>query len=264
MNVTIEQTPYRIYPNTFLQDVVVVMGFEGNVAGGPDWDIPLDRLKTFLLDNFGFVLPEGETRNFASLSNNDMGLNFQFYNNKTSLRVNCKNYQSFEATIMPLVYKLRAYVREVLGRDSVDYVKIRKVNMFPFQLPEQYDESIYKQMMRHLLNNDLLDSPSEGSEQIENGKTSLDCHFIEDDKYVFTIKTGVINASDRDDVCVVILDTSSKSKNTDSVALMEIETNIRHQNQRMFDLFHWAVNDEVTDVMEIQPNKDSQEDESSI
>lgn len=263
MNVTIEQTPYKIYPNTFLQNVVVVMGFEGNAAGKPDQDIPVDRLKTFLLDNFGFVLPEGETRNFASLSNDDMGLNFQFYNNKTSLRVNCKNYQSFEATIMPLVYKLRAYVREVLGRDSVDYVKIRKVNMFPFQLPEQYDESIYGQMMHHLLNNDLLDCPSEESEQIENGKTPLERHLIEDDKYVFTIKTGVIKASDREDVCVVILDTSSRTTNTVPVALSEIETNIRQQNQRMFDLFHWTVNDEVIEVMEMPSNKDS-EDESSI
>lgn len=264
MNVKIEQTPYKIYPNTFLQNVVVVMGFEGDVAGEPNQGIPVDRLKTFLLDNFGFVLPEGEARDFASLSNEELGLNFQFYSNKTSLRVNCKNYQSFEATIMPLVYKLRAYVREVLERDSVDYVKIRKVNMFPFQLPKQYEETIYGQMMHHLLNNDLLNSPSDGSEQITNGQTPLDLHLIEDDKYVFTIKTGVVKASDRDDVCVVILDTSSKTLNFAPVALTEIETNIRQQNQRMFDLFHWAVNDEVIDVMENQPDKDSQEDESSI
>ena len=257
MNVIIEPTPYKIYPNTFLQNVVVVMGFEGNVIEGKEHGIPVDKLKTFLLDNFGFVLPEGETRDVASLSNEDLGLNFQFYSNKTSLRVNCKNYQSFEATIMPLVYKLRAYIREVLGRDSVDYVKIRKVNMFPFQMPEQYDDTIYGQMMHHLLNSDLLDSVAEGFEQIENGKTPLTRHLIDDSGYMFTIKTGVIKASDREDVCVVILDTSSKTKNTDTIALTDIETNIRQQNQRMFDLFHWAVNDEVTDVMEKQSEKDT-------
>lgn len=264
MNVKIEQTPYKIYPNTFLQNVVVVMGLEGNVTGEQKQNIPVDRLRTFLLDNFGFVLPEGETRDFASLSNEDLGLNFQFYSDKTSLRVNCKNYQSFEATIMPLVYKLRAYVREVLERDSVDYVKIRKVNMFPFQLPKQYDEAIYGQMMHHLLNNDLLNSPSDGFEQIANGQTSLERHLIEDDKYVFTIKTGVIKASDRDDVCVVILDTSSRSKNTVRIALTEIEENIRQQNLRMFDLFRWAVSDAVTDVMEIEPDNKAQENEDSL
>lgn len=264
MNATIEHIPYKIYPNTFLQNVVVVMGFENAVTGGQDQDIPADRLRTFLLDNFGFILPEGETRNFASLSNDDIGLNFQFYSNKTSLRVNCKNYQSFEATVMPLIYKLRAYVREVLERDSVDYVKIRKVNMFPFQLPTQYDDDIYGQIMHHLLNNELIDSPNDGTEQIENGKTLLARHLIEADDYSFTVKTGVVKANDREDVCAVILDTSSKAKNRERIALTEIETNIRQQNQRMFDLFHWAVSDEVVEVMEIEQNKDSQEDGSSI
>ena len=264
MNVTLEHIPYRIYPHTFLQDVVVVMGFESHVAGEPTQEIPMDRLKTFLLDNFGFQLPDGAKRDYASLSNEEIGLNFQFYSDKVSLRVNCKNYQSFDATVMPLVYKLRAYVRDVLGRDSVDYAKIRKVDIFPFQMPDQYEDSIYEQMMRHLLNSDLLDSPADSTEEVGNGKTPFARHQITSGEHVFTVKTGVIKASESDDVCAVILDTSSKTTSTNPIALTEIETSMRDLNLLMFDLFHWAVNDEVTEVMEMQRNNDSEGDESSI
>ena len=260
MNAEIEHINYRIYPNTFIQNVVVVMGFD-NDSDNPEFDtIPTNRLRTFLKDNFGFQLPNEEPKKQASLSSEELGLNFQFYTNKVSLRVNCMNYQSFEATVMPLIYKLRSYMFEVLGKDSVDYIKIRKVDMFPFQLMDNPDNSIYGKMMHHLLNNDLLDSPADGVEKTKDGVTDIERRTLSDENFDFIVKTGVVKSVTESGVYLVILDTSSKTR-ADSYPKIDknnIEEVLRHQNQRMFDLYHWAVTDEVKNVMQLMPTNNDE------
>lgn len=255
MNTEIKHINYRIYPNTFIQNVVVVMGFD-NDSVNPKFDvIPTDRLKTFLKDNFGFQLQDGEPKKQASLSSEELGLNFQFFTNKVSLRVNCINYQSFEATVMPLIYKLRSYLLEVLGKDSVDYIKIRKVDMFPFQLMGNPDNTIFGKMMHHLLSKDLLDGPVEGVEKTEEAVTDIERRTLSDAEFDYVVKTGVVKSASEQGVYLVILDTSSTTK-TDrypNINKNNIEEILQNQNQRMFDLYHWAVTDEVKKVMLLTP-----------
>ena len=76
----------------------------------------------------------------------------------------------------------------------------------------------------------------------------------------FIVKTGVVKSVTESGVYLVILDTSSKTR-ADSYQKIDknnIEEVLRHQNQRMFDLYNWAVTDEVKNVMQLTPTNNDE------
>lgn len=168
------------------------------------------------------------------------------------VRVGRKNYTSFDASVMPNIYRLRNFIYKVLRLEKIEWLQVRKVNMFPVQTDDPADEHLFSSMAEFLLSGDMLLLEKTKDERIMMKDSISDIYYreLDDTDRTFRIVTGVTGDSGQN-IYNQVLDISCTSKPLpEGIREEKIEEKLIVLNQRLFDLYHWAVSSEVTDVME--------------
>lgn len=247
----IEHKDHIIYPTTFLQNVVVSMRYTPKQYSPEEEKEIIAESNSFFLENFGIDFQVDSLNRQYNLTNEEEDMGYLFNPNSAMVRVGRKHYTSFDASVMPNIYRLRNYIFKVLKQEKIDSIHVRKLNMFPVQIEGPVNEGVFNNMENFLLSSDLLQTEKvpEQSLQVGNAVTAVYKREIEEDNNLFRILTSTTKRGE-DNTYHLVLDISCRTKvSNEGITEDKIEERLNELNQRLFDLYHWAVSNEVTDVM---------------
>lgn len=251
----IEHKDHIIYPTTFLQNAVVSMGYLPRQYSPEEEQDIIAESNNFFSENFGIDFNVDSLGRHFNLSNEEEDIGYIFTPYSAMVRVGRKHYTSFDASLMPNIYRLRYYVFKVLRLKSIDRLTVRKINMFPVQVEGPVSNEVFQNMEQFLLSSELLgiEKTQDDLIQIKDAVTGVYRRDIEDGDNQFQIVTSTTKRGDSN-IYNLVLDISCRAI-VDNAGIAEdrIEDILNVLNQRLFDLYHWAVSNEVTDVM-IQPH----------
>lgn len=230
-----ETVERKVYPRTFLNTVFVVWDYD--TACIPEDVVPL--IRRFIKDNFNLEigLTEEEFSHGFSIDNQQAGHSYFFSRGRVGVKYNGENYVSFTETMMPLIYRLSSFVKNVLSSSLISNIRIRKVNILNARKEEGnlVSEDL---LVRDFLSSELISRthPVANYLGLDNVKGFYGTTNGDEFSICFGFQKG--STPDGEPFVGLVLDESvsrrSISLNTVDDALLEI-------NSVVFNVFHWSV-----------------------
>ena len=251
----IQSVDYRIFPTTFLQNTVVSIDHQSFFDRTGDSVAVIETMKRFFWDNFQIDFGVFDTKNTFTLSNNEVDMGYLFSPTRSSLKVGRSEYKSFKASLMPHFFTLKDYVYTILNVKSAEAINVRKVNMFPVRGSNEPTGAVWHSLREFLFVKELFDIPVQDEKEPspKNAVGVFEKRIIEDDDTSFQIRTGVTRMTSDEHGYNVVLDISSCSlKTKDGIIEEEAERKAIFQNKRLFDLFNYAVSDNLKSILETE------------
>lgn len=240
---------YRIYDYTFLNNVVVTFSFtRPQTEDGIN-----ERMKSFSSTHFDIQSPEGFFEHGLSFNRSDKQLSFSFTKDFASFNIDGGAYKSFADSIIPFAFKLRLYVKEVIGLDRVTKVSIRKVNLWQFE----YDKSvqtfdtnkarkiIFSQHFNELnVKDDIITIDS--IIDFKHNQWTENCRSLE-------LKSGFVDleADEMDKKSYgLFLDSEGSECPQNGVKIQDIDEVLQSINSNLYNAYMWCISDKVKTIME--------------
>ena len=163
-------------------------------------------------------------------------------NKGMAIQTDCQGYRGFE-TMLGLFDNCRRML-DILCEGDFLKVQLRKINILPFH-KEKEGPSI---LILNEMFSDSLRCTQFGKSQLEQEVKSYytDCCF-KHEKGTIYLKYGFDSRRDNDQYVFVVLDTTMQSR---ACAKQEAHEVLFHLNEVLFDVFHWAVTDNIIKEME--------------
>lgn len=246
------QEQHVVYKNTFLQNTFAEFYFTPIVE--KEWDGG-SRLYSFLRKYFHVDAKKAwdEMENGVSLNNQDLDVTLHFSKDYALVRVGRKNYQAFATSVMPYLFLLKAYVKEVLARDAIKSLKVRKINLWPYDQVQSQKPLGDEDILKTFLSDELRKIKSDDKDS--DGHVLNMCHFDQRETSL-DIKYGIVKTND---VPAVVLDSTATSEQTQPTNLGEVESKLDELNNILYDAYHWSVTENVIRWMEGKEVEDVQD-----
>ena len=242
-----ETVERKIYPRTFLNTVFVVWEYESSYE--PD-DLIL-RIQRFLKDNFNLQigLSEEDFSTGFSIDSQRAGHSYYFTRGSIGVKYMGDNYVSFTETMMPLVYRLAAFVKSVLSIDTINKIQVRKVNILNAKGRDGilFDEN---QLIQEFLSQQLIANAQPiSTEYLGLEKVKEYSGTTEGDG--FDIHFGFQKGTSPEGVPFIglVLD---ESVSRSQVELNTVDDALISINNMVYNIFHWSVNSNVIALMNQQ------------
>ena len=237
------QEQHKIFKNTFLQNTFAEFHFPQIKKS--EWENGV-KIQSFLNKYFHIstsVTWENIQKGFF-LTNKDTDVTIHFSKDFVGVRVGRKNYQSFATSVMPYLYLLKGYVKEVLSRDNVASIEIRKINLWPY-----YEEESKNQLGEHEILHTILSAPlineAKDVKEIEGALIQTKEYQVRETS--ICIGYGITK---NESGPIVILDTTAKSEQTQPTSLNDVEAKLDELNNFLYEAYHWSVTEKVIQWME--------------
>ena len=239
MEAKVNLVPHKIYDVTFLERVIVKINFNAEV------DDKYEVLKQFFQDNFNLELDSEKFElfkiKFLRISGNNGVISLKFSKSFIQIRLERDFYRSFEESMIPYLNAIYSLMAKING--SIEKISIKKVNLWPVDMSENAD---YYDVLKKIFNSNLTDNlpeekPEEFALSIPN-KTG-------EDKHSLVITFGFVRNSVDDQLPTAILDIEGICEYIDKLDSKNIESTFKEINQDIFNVYHWAVTDQVINVM---------------
>lgn len=239
---------YKIYKKSFLQRVVVVLGYEpieSNIKVLNNW-------KEFTKSTF-FLETSGDfTQKKASVKSADNSLRFVFGNDKAWVRIQGIRYESFADTVIPHVYKLKEFFDKVQNGKNLNRLSIKKINAWKVDSDKELDTDFDIEMRKFCFSDAFMDYISEKSNLVkpdEDAANLLDClccTFREEGKSI-KVASGFIPDLGKKEK-VLVLDTECDYAG--SIETKNVENELKKINYLLFQTFDWVASDAVKKLMD--------------
>lgn len=248
-NLIFGEYPYQKFSNTFLTKVLVVFGFEPT-AFPEGFD---DRMNKFSMEAFGIPGPTDILTKGVRLTSSDGCLFFNFTNNYVSVEILGKSYDSFSNSIIPQAFKLRSFVEDVIKKDTLRYVSIRKLNTWQFEKPKNanaFEEDAIRKFVfssgfnQLEVNADL----SKEEQQIEHFKK----HRWEDGNSLLELRTAFLEMSSSNTskhIYGLVLDSERKEYNPNGIQCVVVDSILKEVNKDLYNAYMWSVSDAIKNIM---------------
>lgn len=235
---------HKVYNNTFLQNTYAEIHFDKITES--EWGNG-ERIKAYLNKYFhiAFDVKRENLEDGFSLSNKDIDVIFLFSESFMGVRVGREAYQSFAISVMPYVVWMKSFVKEVLQRDSVRSLVVRKINLWPYSEESANKRLSDENMLQTLLSSNLRNEHSEKKET-DNGHR-LDMVSFQEHETSLSLGYGVV--VDEGD-SVVVLDSKAVSEQTQPTSLNDVETKLDELDDILYSAYHWCVTEKVKLWME--------------
>lgn len=230
-----ETVERKVYPRTFLNTVFVVWDYD--TASIPD-DVVL-RIRHFVNDNFNLEieLTEEEFSNGFSIDNQQAGHSYYFSRGRLGVKCKGENYVSFTETMMPLIYRLSAFVKNVLSSSLISSIRIRKVNILNAR-KEDGDLVSEDKLVRDFLSSELTSrtQPVANYLGLDNVKRFYGTMNGDEFSICYGFQKG--NTPDGEQFVGLVLDESVSRR---SIPLNTVDEVLLEINNVVFNVFHWSV-----------------------
>jgi uncharacterized protein (TIGR04255 family) len=243
---------HQLYNFTFLLNTFAVLHFDERNEQNFNQEAK-NRMKDFLIDNFNTSGQHNYPAEGVQLENNDKSIRYEFASNYTSLRIGRPQYTTFGKSMLPNAVPLRWFVSKVLLLEKVKQIDVRKISVFPMQIGgKEPTKEQASEMIGNILTKDVLSLVT--VREINDVNCSIGpvtFHVMEDPEnhFIYEILLGLLKDPKRTSIYNVILDANCVYKPSDGIMLTEIEDKQEEMSKSLYDLFHWAVQKHVIDVM---------------
>ena len=230
---------YKIYTNTFLQNVLVEWYYTSS-----DKEIDISLLKEFFKDNFNIELPSEKDDLFpVMIGSTDQCVNLYFGKDAFKLRVGIDAYRGFKN--LKQFFDYGTDFLEILHINEIKNVKVRKINIWPYEnvgsKKTSKDVLLRKIFSKELLEGDMIQSLNNVSQSLWDK-----CFDNQEQAEKMCIKYG-FNSNYEGYKDLMILDTYVKR--TRVISNSDIIDNLLQMNQVLFDEYHWSVNQNIIEIM---------------
>lgn len=234
--------PHGVYKSTFLYSVDVKLRFSTPLS---DY---YDQLKQFFGEVFGLTLDRVQyddmefhpIKLFAEQGARVIKIQSGFF----QFKIMHDQYYTFSETVMPVISEFLKFLQTVDAQVST--FSIRKMNIWPFTGREDKGIELFPDIFsRELMENMHLKFSSD--EMVASEERQLD---MPEQGDVTFIRAGMI-LNEGDGASKLILDTETVY-NGGPVSVTDsslIPDKLTKMNDYLFDIYHWAVTDEVIDKM---------------
>ncbi len=146
------QREHKVFNRTFLQQTEVNVKFTPALVAS----VFRERFVPFAKKYFGFDISVGadSEANHARLDANGEEKQFTFDLDAARIIVGPRSYESFAATILPLIPRLQAYLSNVAQVDSLVELNIVKRNVWPIKAKDAY--ASFTAAMGYIFNDELI------------------------------------------------------------------------------------------------------------
>ena len=241
----------KVYNRTFLQQVDVRLIYPTITRAGVS-DTFINGADTFFQNHFGINVDLNQLMDksvFLEVENKQIA--FIFSSAASMLSVGYKDYRTFYDSVLPNVYPVKEFVFNLLGVGYTD-VYVRKLNVFTFDVNEDIDIERNKRLIyQNVFSEEFLNHAVERDNVvIRDCNTEIEVRRFKNEKKELLCRTYILPHEEKG-AYALFLDNIIRFS-TDSNAL---EINLQEVNNVLYDAFHWAVNDEVIDIMDKEDRK---------
>lgn len=251
---------HKVYRNTFIQSTSVSL-IGSNI--GNELPTNFDKRCIEFAERFFQIKPDIENflnTNVMIFSNDEEEVEFSFGPDKARLTIGRKNYVSFLNNIMPELLQLKEFMFGVMQNSSLENLCIRKLNLFP--ITAENDESVSEnvdEIFKYFFNSELIDNVEDSIGSVPKNASWMLCFkkamfAAETDPYEMSIRIG-ISKTNKEKRYNVILDSLARCKNTGEIKEGSVDRILLALNDRLFDAYHWCVNEGIISLMEKEDAK---------
>ncbi len=240
--VLFENIERKVYPRTFLNTVFVVFSYTID-----SWsEESMNSIKAFLKDYFSLSVDISADDFEIGLAIDSREGDFSYFFSKGYIGVKYmkQNYVSFPETMMPLIYRLTAFIKNCFSLAKIDKIEIRKINTW-MSKKQEMDASIDNVMVNSLLSSELISRSTPGSAY--EGLSSVREFAGTSNGYRFMIRYGFDNRiSSKENGVGLILD---ETITQEDVSFSEVEKALMDGNTLLYNIFHWSVSPTLLSYM---------------
>lgn len=248
MNLPFEHVSYQRYKNTFLNTVMLVLSYPQ--VSDDDHDF-YDRFKEYVKSFFGIDVPEGEFKDGAAINKGDGSISINFTRNQVNIIMSGQKYETFTQSMLPNVFNLRSFFKNVAKTDKVDSIVLRKINIWNFKNEKNVEITgsgtraavFSKCLLEALSNENLTDKEAEMPDMQK-------CEW-NDDNESLTIRSAFNKTDQKDGFSQLMLDTEYFISKDEGFKLDDIANDLLHYNSTLYQAYHWCVNDKVKNLMKL-------------
>lgn len=246
----IAHTPRKVYKNTFLQNVFISVRFDKINRNSIPNDF-YEKWDKYIRTTFNNLEPQSDFfDNPVSISREDGVFTIFLSNGLVGAVIGAKDYRSFVDNVLPQLYKLRTFLKDVLNSPKINCLSVRKVNIWQFNSNDKI--TINQEKLRKSIFSSLFLNKKANGKLDEDEKRIPFMHkynWVDDDTKNQVIVRTIFLPRRHDGAFAQILDTEALFCEKD-ITLEQLEGKSIELNDILYDLYHWCVNTRILDIME--------------
>lgn len=225
---------HKRYNLTFLSSVKLVVAYRGE---NENFEGFRDFFKSFFKIDVTKQQYDIKNADALRIRSSESEEKYKFSRNFAEVIIDGNSYIDFETSLRPFASALQGFLMSISA--VVLNLKLEKVNLWPAPSKDGFSRD---QLMKAIFSDNILSNTSENDDALHIKEFNL----TKSDMGVsVVVKYGVVSDPDSS---TVILDTICDQA-VGTVADEVVKTLLK-MNQLLFDAYHWAVNDEVIEVMD--------------
>lgn len=232
------KTEHVRYTKTYLQNVIVSLDAESFSMTDEEAE---QRMEKYLEEYFNITMPKPSPypKMPVNVSAQSEDVELFFMQKNVAVRYGGADYLSFKSSILPQLYRMRAYLQDVVGANCAQSY-IRKINLWPCK-EAVVGASELKAIAKTLLSQDLNGWVPEGwnGDSLE-WKFQVPSH----DEWTLVVRVRVVENDIKQKMFVLdtILDNNQIENGSEEDTLIEM-------NDVLYEVFHGCVSERVIATM---------------
>lgn len=236
---------YKKYKKSFLQQAVVVFHYSQKDVE----NINFEKWKKYTQEMFSTQIEKSFMDDKVAIGKKDGSIEYLFVKDLVAVRIQGKDYVSFGDTVIPQIYRMRKFLKDVVKLGAVDGFDIRKWDLWQVR-PEKKELSIKNEILHFFLSeqflryNENLDAPEPkipGEEFIKGFK------WVVDDGKNLSVNSSIFSSKEaKESINLMLYSDCEIRKN---IPLDQVEEQLENANLDLFKIFDWSVSENTKSLM---------------
>lgn len=238
---------YKKHKKSYLQQAVVFLRFSEKQHAMQN-ELKLNEAwNAFTQSNFSLDGGNFEKENVISKA--DDSVDYVFSKNFVAVRVPGKNYVSFGDTLVPHVYKMKKYLKDVLNVETLSQYEIRKWDAW--QIQNSNDNKNFETLIKTFFLSDEFLNYNEyvvdSIDLVENEKLLKALRWNDNGKKYEINSTMVENGAKNDLINLILYSNGVVCEN---ISLDKLEDSLDSLNLALYKMFDWSISKNSKDLMD--------------
>lgn len=238
---------YKKHKKSYLQQAVVFLHIPEKQHTDQDTLKLNDAWKAFTQSNFS--LDGGIFKNENVISKADDSVDYVFSKSFVAVRIPGKNYVSFGDTLVPHVYKMKKFLKDVLNIGNISQYEIRKWDAW--QIQNSNENNNFENLVKtFFLSEDFLNYNEHvvnSIDLVENEKLIKALCWNENGKK-YQVNSTMLQNGVRDEQVTLIL--YSDGVVSEEIPLDKLEDSLDSLNMTLHKIFDWSISKNSKDLMD--------------
>lgn len=239
--------PYKKHKKSYLQQAVVFLRFSEGSRASQDTLVMNKAWNAFTQSNFS--LDGGVFKSENVISKVDNSVDYVFAQNFAAVRIPGENYVSFGDTLVPHVYKMKKFLKDVLNIGCLSQYEIRKWDAWQIQNSNKNDN--FENLVKTFFLSDEFLNYNEyvvnAIDLVENEKLVKALRWSDSGKK-YEINSTMLGNGTKDDIVNLIL--YSNGVVCENIPLDKLEDSLDSLNLALYKMFDWSISKNSKDLMD--------------